>query len=61
MPAKATYEDITGALRDRFGDHKLTATYRAQLKAKVQTSAETLQEFAVAVKQLAHEPLSSFL
>jgi hypothetical protein len=54
VPAEATYEDIVGALRDRFGDHQLAAAYRSQLKARAQASGETLQEFALAVEQLAH-------
>jgi hypothetical protein len=50
VAAEATYEDIVGALRDRFGDHQLAAAYRAQLKARAQASGETLQEFAAAVE-----------
>jgi hypothetical protein len=37
VPAEASYEDIVGTLRDRFGDHQLAAAYRSQLKARVQT------------------------
>jgi hypothetical protein len=37
VPAEASYEDIVGALRDRFGDHQLAAAYRSQLKTRVQT------------------------
>jgi hypothetical protein len=57
VPAVTSYEDIVGALRDRFGDHQLAAAYRSQLKARVQTGGETLQEFAAAVEQLAHRAL----
>jgi hypothetical protein len=57
LPTEATYEDIVGALRDRFGDHQLAAAYRSQLKTRVQASGETLQEFAAAVEQLAHRAL----
>jgi hypothetical protein len=57
VPAEATYEDIVGALRDRFGDHQLAAAYRSHLKARVQSGGETLQEFAAAVEQLAHRAL----
>jgi hypothetical protein len=57
VPAGAPYEDIVGALQDRFGDHQLTAAYRSQLKTRVQTGGETLQEFAAAVEQLAHRAL----
>jgi len=57
VPAKATYEDIMESLRDRFGDHQLAAAYQSQLKARVQKSGETLQEFAAAVEQLAYRAL----
>ena len=53
-PTPLQYEDIVGALWDRFGDHQLAAAYRSQLKAEVQASGETLQEFTAAVEQLAH-------
>ena len=43
VPTEATYEDIVESLRDHFGDHQLAAAYRSQLKARVQTSGETLQ------------------
>jgi hypothetical protein len=29
VPAKASYEDIVGALQDRFGDYQLAAVYRS--------------------------------
>jgi hypothetical protein len=54
VPAEESYEDIVGAVQYRFGDHQLAATYQSQLKARVQTSGETLQEFATAIEQLAH-------
>jgi hypothetical protein len=57
LPAEASYEDILGAWQDRFGDHQLAVAYRSQLKARVQMSGETLQEFAEAVEQLAHRAL----
>lgn len=57
VPAEATYSDIVGAFRDRFGDHKLAAAYRSQLKARVQTSGETLHEFTAAVEQMARRAL----
>lgn len=46
--AEATYENIVGAVRDCYGDHQLAADYWSQLKARVQGSSETLQEFAAA-------------
>jgi hypothetical protein len=57
VPAEASYEDIVGALQDRFGDHQLAAAYRSHLKARVQTGGETLKGFAAAVEQLAHRAL----
>jgi hypothetical protein len=57
VPAEESYEDIVGALQDRFGDHQLAAAYRSHLKARVQTGGETLQEFTAAVEQLAHGAL----
>jgi hypothetical protein len=60
VPGEASYEDIVGALQDRFRDHQLATAYRSQLKARVQTSGETLQEFAAAVEQLAHQHLLGF-
>jgi hypothetical protein len=55
VPPEATYKAIVGALQDRFGDHQLVAAYRSQLKARMQVGDETLQEFAAAVEQLAHQ------
>jgi hypothetical protein len=60
VSAEASYEDIVGALQNRFGDHQLAAAYRSHLKARVQTSGETLQEFAAVVKQWRTGPLLGF-
>jgi len=49
VPAETTYEDIVESLWDRFGDQLLAAAYRSQLKARVQASGETLQEFVAAI------------
>jgi hypothetical protein len=57
VPAGASYEDIVGALQDRFREHQLAAAYQSHLKARVPTGGETLQEFAAAVEQLAHRAL----
>ena len=54
VPVAATYEDIVGALRDRFGNHQLASAYRSQPKARAQATGETLQNFEAAVEQLAH-------
>jgi hypothetical protein len=54
VSGEALYEDIVGALQDRFGDHQLAAAYRSQLNVILQTSGETLQDFDAAVEQLTH-------
>jgi hypothetical protein len=41
-------------LEDHFGDQHLAAAYRSQLKTRTQKAGESLQEFATAIKQLAH-------
>jgi hypothetical protein len=51
-----TYVDIK-ALRGHYGDHKLAAAYCYQLEAKIQLSGKSQQEFAAAVKQVAHRTL----
>lgn len=58
VPTEARYDDIVGALRDRFGNHQVAAAYRSQLNTRVQISGETLQEFAAALEQLAHRVLA---
>ena len=57
VPAEATYDDIVGAFRDRYGEHQVAAAYRPQLKGRVHKSGETLQDFAAAVEQLANRAL----
>jgi hypothetical protein len=42
------------ALEGRFGDQHFAAAFRSQLKTKTQSAGESLQEFAMAVEQLAH-------
>jgi uncharacterized protein (DUF2132 family) len=46
----ATYEDIVGALKGRYGDCQLAEAYRAQLKARIQLIGEQQQEFVAAVE-----------
>lgn len=53
----AAFEDIVGALKGRYGDHKLTAAYKVQLKARIQLNSESLQEFSAAVEQLVQRAL----
>jgi hypothetical protein len=60
-PAEASYEDIVQPMRDRFVDYQLAAAHRSQLKARVQASGKTLQEFAATVEQLAHGAVVWFL
>jgi hypothetical protein len=57
MPAGATHEDIVGVLKSRYRDNELATAYRSQLKARIQLSSESLQEFAAAVEQLAYRAL----
>jgi len=54
VQAQMTYEDIVGAHWDCFGNYQLAGPYRLQLKARVQTSGEILQESATDVEQQAH-------
>jgi hypothetical protein len=60
VPPGATNEDIVGALIGRYGDHKLAAAYRAQMKARTQLIGKSLQEFAAAVELLAHRAQSEY-
>jgi hypothetical protein len=53
---EATYQDIVGALKGRYGDHQLAAAYAAQLKSRTLLIGESRQETA-AVEQLAHRAL----
>ncbi|XP_069668773.1 uncharacterized protein [Periplaneta americana] len=57
VPEDGTAAEIMAALEGRYGDHQLAAAFRTQLKTKVQQSGESLQEFAMAVEQLAHKAL----
>ncbi|XP_069687229.1 TATA element modulatory factor-like [Periplaneta americana] len=57
VPEDGTAAEIMAALEGRYGDHQLAAAFRTQLKTRVQQSGESLQEFAMAVEQLAHKAL----
>ncbi|XP_069682596.1 fibronectin-binding protein PlpA-like [Periplaneta americana] len=57
VPEDGTAAEIMAALEGRYGDHQLAAAFRTQLKTRVQQSGESLQEFAMAVEQLAHKDL----
>ncbi|KAJ4428949.1 hypothetical protein ANN_25945 [Periplaneta americana] len=57
VPEDGTSAEIMTALEGRYGDHQLAAAFRTQLKTRVQQSGESLQEFAMAVEQLAHKAL----
>ncbi|XP_069683895.1 adventurous-gliding motility protein Z-like [Periplaneta americana] len=57
VPEDGTAAEIMAALEGRCGDHQLAAAFRTQLKTRVQQSGESLQEFAMAVEQLAHKAL----
>lgn len=48
--ARATYkEDIVGALKDHYGDHKLAPSYQYNFKARTQLTGMPLQELAATV------------
>ena len=57
VPEDGKATEIMAALEGRYGDHQLAAAFRTQLKTRVQQSGESLQEFAMAVEQLAHKAL----
>jgi hypothetical protein len=57
VPAGVTYEDFVRALKGCCRDHQLVADYWPQLKARTQMSGESLQQFAAAVDQVAHQAL----
>lgn len=50
----ATYEESLQALEDRFVDRHFAAAYRSELKMRTQRALESLQDFAMAIEQLAH-------
>jgi hypothetical protein len=63
VPNDATYEEALETLEYSFGDQHLatayhsqlkTTAYHSQLKTKTQGVRESLLEFAIAIKQLAH-------
>jgi hypothetical protein len=49
-----TYEETLEALEDHFGDQHLATAYHSHLEARNQDVGETLQEYTIAIKQLAH-------
>ncbi|KAJ4449439.1 hypothetical protein ANN_00838 [Periplaneta americana] len=57
VPEDGAATEIMAALEGRYGDHQLAAAFRTQLNTRVQQSGESLQEFAMAVEQLAHKAL----
>jgi hypothetical protein len=56
-PVEATYEDIIGDLKCRYGDKQLAEASRPQLRARIQLNGESLQGFAAAFELLAHRAL----
>jgi hypothetical protein len=54
FPKGAIYDGFIETLEDRFGDQRLAAVYRSQLKTRTQGVGELLQEFATTVVQGAH-------
>jgi hypothetical protein len=54
IPTSTTYEGTLQALEDQFGDQHFAATYHCQLTTRTQEVGESLQDFAMAIEQLAH-------
>jgi hypothetical protein len=54
VPTGATYEEVSKALENRYGDHHLKEGFQLQLKRRTQHVGESLQEFAAAIDHLAH-------
>jgi hypothetical protein len=54
IPKSTTYEETLEALEDPSGDQHLAAAYHSLLKPRTQCVAESSQEFATTIKQLAH-------
>jgi hypothetical protein len=59
VPKGATYEEPLEALEDCFGDQNLVTAYHSQLKPRTQDVSELMQEFAMAIKHLAHHTYSA--
>jgi hypothetical protein len=54
VPTGATYEEVTGALENCCGDHRLEAVFHSQLNRRTQLVVESLQEFAATIYHLGH-------
>jgi len=54
LSAPYAYSDLIGVLDGRYGEHRLAAAYRSQLKSRFQQSGETLQQYAAEIERLAH-------
>jgi hypothetical protein len=48
------YEETFRVLEDSFGDQNLAAAYHTKLKTRIQLVDKSLEDFATAVRQLAH-------
>lgn len=53
--------NIIGALKGYYGNHQLVVAYWSQLKASIQLSGKSLQEFAATSEQMAHWTLVGLL
>jgi hypothetical protein len=53
-PAETTHEDTVRDLTGSYRDHQQAAAYQVQLKARIQLSGASSQDFAAAVKQVAY-------
>jgi hypothetical protein len=56
VPTGWTHEDIVRALKDRYADHQCVEAYRTELKARIQESGKSLQDYSAAVELLVTGP-----
>jgi hypothetical protein len=54
VPTRATYEEGTVALENRYDDHRLEEAFHAQLKRRTQRIGESLQGFVAVIDHLTH-------
>lgn len=51
-PSRVTYKESIWPLEDRFGNQHWVTLYHTQLKTRMHIITDSLQEFAIAIKQL---------
>jgi hypothetical protein len=54
LSTAVTYEGVTEALENRYGDHHLEVMFLSQLKRRTQLIGESLQMLTAAIDHLAH-------